>query len=311
MLSLTDSIKQTLAYYSIFNYPLTKEELFANLWQPPPISYEDYLKHLDNQFRLLNSENNLYLSSSNTNHTESRRSKLVISENKIKIALKAAKKIRSIPFLKAVFICNSVGLSNAEEQSDIDFFIITSQKRIWLVRFFCNLILRLFGLRVYGKKKKDKICLSFFVTENNLNLKSSTISESDIHYIYWLHQMIPIFDPHNLYKKFIYANNWTNKYVPYLDQYASSSYLNALSEGRIGIYVKRLLEKFWYGRYGDLIEKQAKSIQYHKLKLSVLQANNKNDYSVIIQDDMLKFHENDSRQNVLDQWKKIINNPEI
>ena len=203
MSPLDESIKKTLAYFSLFDHPLTKEELFAYLWQPPIINYEDFLvSGLNN----LQEKNGYYLLTGEDKIAETRQEQMLTCQKKLKIAEKAARKIRSVPFIRAVFVCNTIGAGTANKNSDIDFFIITAPKRIWLVRFFCNLILKFWGLRVTTKKTKDKVCLSFFVDENNLNLDDLRIVNEDVYLSYWVYQLIPIYDPNNYYENFLEAN---------------------------------------------------------------------------------------------------------
>ena len=43
---LQTSVVKTLAYFDISGYPLTKEELFEYLWQPPAMGYADFTEQL-------------------------------------------------------------------------------------------------------------------------------------------------------------------------------------------------------------------------------------------------------------------------
>ena len=54
---------------------------------------------------------------------ENRRDRQLASVLKLKAAERAAKKLRSIPFLRAIFICNTVAAGQAKEDSDIDFLV--------------------------------------------------------------------------------------------------------------------------------------------------------------------------------------------
>jgi len=67
------------------------------------------------------------------------------------------------------------------------------------------------------------------------------------------------------------------------------------------LFIKNFFEKIWQGGYGDLMEKQAKSLQETKFKLSSRNFENK-DKKVILNDKMLKFHENDRRKKYQQQW---------
>ena len=43
---LEQAILRTLIYFDLASFPLTKEELFAFLWQPPAIGYEEFLEKM-------------------------------------------------------------------------------------------------------------------------------------------------------------------------------------------------------------------------------------------------------------------------
>ena len=142
MFPLKQSIVKTLTYFDLIYYPLTKEELFAYLWRAPYGRYDDFLSVLERPERCWESKWGYYFLPGREKKIENRRIRLLHSEQKLKLARRAVKKIRAVPFLRAIFLCNSVASGTAGETSDIDFFIVTAPKRIWLVRFFTNLILR-------------------------------------------------------------------------------------------------------------------------------------------------------------------------
>lgn len=302
---LDASIKKTLSYFSLFRYPLTKEELFAYLWQPPKIGLEEFLSAVgQNNWQ----EKFGYFAVSNDFFTENRRTSLLFCEKKMKIAQRAAKLLRSVPFLRAIFVCNSVAGGLARTESDIDFFIITAPKRIWLVRFFTNLILRFWRLRTYGKKQKDKICLSFFVDENNLNLWPLRAGDEDIHFVYWIHQMIPLFDQNDFYQRFITANKWSEEFIPNVSFLSSSGYLGSIKDTSLASFWRKIWQTVWQGHYGDVLEKQAKEIQLLHLKMARKETRSHPDNSIVVTDSVLKFHENDSRKKIFEEWKKNIVN---
>ena len=172
IMDLKQSIIKTLAYFDIFDYPLTKEELFRYLYTED-MQVRDYTGFLDQleQFNINNKDGFYFLPGREDNIVE-RQSKIKLIEKKMKIGYRGIKKLRWIPFLRAVFVCNTVASGSVDENSDIDLFIITNTKRLWLVRFFATVTLKLFGLRTSGRQVKDKICLSFYVAEDSLKYQT-------------------------------------------------------------------------------------------------------------------------------------------
>jgi hypothetical protein len=228
-------------------------------------------------------------------YIDERRRAVVPSDRKLFKARRAALLIQWIPFLKAIFVSSSVAAQTAHEKSDIDFFIITTPGRIWLVRFLVNVILRVCGIRIYGPHRKDRICLCFFVDSSHLNLSSYRIAPDDIHFAYWLHQMMPLYDPESIYKKFIEANNWTQEFLPYIST-------QFFVDGTKKLRVKSFFQKLLSGSVGDFLEKLTKKIQWFKLKKSLKEKAKLDNNEVVIVEGVLKFHEHDTRAHYREEW---------
>ncbi len=292
------AIIKTLSFFDLFSYPLTKEEIFSYLWKVKIDSYllsEKLEELVDNKILV---EKYGYYFLPDRDIVENRRQHFLESELKLKIARKAVKKISAIPFVKAIFVCNSVAFGTAEQNSDIDFFIITAKKRLWLVRFLTNIILLIFGLRVGKNKTGNRICLSFYLNEENLDLKNIRIVPEDIYLSFWLATLLPVYDPQRIGEKIIKENRWLLELLPNLPE-SLSLYIKEVKNGGIKSFFKKILEKTWVGAYGDLMEKQAAEAQKTKLKFSLKEQIAPN---VILDDTMLKFHENDRRREYYKKW---------
>jgi len=301
---LKQAILRTLAYFDLSAYPLTATEIKNWLYQYEVLDFSDLLivlEEMKTQNYLEEKYGYFYLFGKEEN-IENRRRSLVVSELKLKKARRAVKFIRGVPFLQAIFVCNTVAAGTATANSDVDYFIIARHGRVWLVRFFTNLILRLFNLRTYGENSSDKICLSFFVDDNNLNLEKLKVSDDDIHFSYWMTQMIPIYDPNNYWKNFLSANYWLKDYYPNLLN--NPVFLGLVGQGSVTKVWKKLLEMMWYGAYGDLIEKQAHDWQMLKMKLGIKEKALLNNNGVVLNDGVIKLHENDSREDCAKQWEE-------
>lgn len=300
--NLKQSILKTLAYFDLQRYPLTATEMGQWLYRFELGDFKELLLALDG----LQSQNKIgqkygyfYLSGSEAT-VEERRAKLVISELKLKKARRAAKFIMAVPFLKAVFVCNSVATGTAQSDSDIDFFIITEKNRLYIVRFFTNLILRIFGLRTYGDKTADRICLSFFVDDQNLSLEKIKAVPEDIHFAYWSLQMVPIYDPQNYFKRFLSANFWIKKYVPNFNM--QTQYNNLVKPNISSVAWQKVWQAMWRGQYGNMIEQQAREFQLLKLPLSVKEKSKIGDSGVVVNNGIVKLHEYDTRKAIYESW---------
>lgn len=305
---LEQTILRTIIYFDFASFPLTKEELFSYLWLPPQADQKDYLTALENLVAVgtVASKFGYYFLFGREELVEGRRRQLLATEEKLVVARRAVKKIRSVPFLRAIFVCNTVGSEQSATESDIDFLIITQPRRIWIVRLLTNLILRFFRLRTYGRKVRNRVCLSFYLDAHHLSLSNYRIAEDDVHLAYWLYQMVPLYDTDNIYHKFLQANSWSRKYLPNQEREPQLASRLTIQDSRLGSIWKKIWEKMWGGMYGDLVEKQSRLTQWMKLKSEIKNKVNRGDKGVVISEGVIKFHEHDTRAAYRAEWFKKI-----
>lgn len=316
--NLEKSILATIAYFDIFDYPLTLFEIWKwlfviadlNLSASEPRSFVENLKSEieDSKISLIkiqkilesspilkslvDSQRGFYFLRGQNNLVEIRRQRYNLAEGKFKKASRVICFLKFIPGVKMIAICNDLAWSNAPEKSDVDFFVITAHHKIWFVRFWAAIFLKIFGLRPSPKKIQDKICLSFFVDENHLNLESIAICRPDIYLIYWIAQLVPIYDCGGVYEKFIKANSWIKEYLP-------NFFEIELSKRR---YLRGMTLPTWLGTG----EKFFRWLQIRLMPKNLKEMANR-DSRVIVNDAMLKFHVNDRRERYKKIWEEKIN----
>lgn len=305
--ALQISILKTLAFFDIFDYSLTPQELHAWLWSYPDAVAEDvFLKFLSNLEQ--NSEIELcsgYITlPGRSGIVQARRQKVWLVEKKMEIAKKGIRKLRWIPFLKAVFVCNTVAFGWPKEDSDIDVFVIAKAGRLWITRFLVSFTLSFFGLRRGKTKIQDKLCLSFYVTDDALNISDLVLEEADIYLIYWLALLIPLYDPDKLYSRIMDSNAWMKEYIFQTSFDYTSAPAWMIPESKIQNKVKRFFESVWKGGYGNLLEGQARSLQKNKMSRNMKSVQNESNTGVVISDSRLKFHEHDRRAEFKSAWEK-------
>ncbi|MFZ2978714.1 MAG: hypothetical protein WA057_03525, partial [Candidatus Magasanikiibacteriota bacterium] len=197
-----------------------------------------------------------------------------------------------------------------DDNSDIDVFIIVRRGRLWLARLLVTLVSSFFRFRRTKRKIKNKICLSFYLSDDSLNLEKIAI-DNDIYLMYWLTQLIPFYDPEDLLSSLQKANTWVEKFLPNAFQpYDLITKWRVVQIG-FGFKLKKFFEKVWQSGYGDLIESQAKGAQQAKIKMNYLSVQNANDTRVVVNDKMLKFHESDRRVVYRDKWAEKCKEIEI
>ncbi|MBP9694860.1 MAG: hypothetical protein KBD73_00390 [Candidatus Magasanikbacteria bacterium] len=307
-MSLSDAIISTIAYFDVFGYPLTAIEILAYLWSNETKSLELINNELARLLaaKKIETKSGFFFLPNRENIVLTRQNSVQHVAQKLNRAKRAAKLIRYVPFVEAMFVCNTVAAGSAQKSSDIDVFIIITPDRLWLSRLLITGLLHIFSLRRHGKKIDNRICLSFYIASDHLNLKSIALENDDIYLHYWIRQLLPIYDPKNFWQKMQSANGWIDKKTPrpssafkLIDRYRTED----CKRSRM---IKKILEKFWQGGYGDLIESQAKGIQETHMKKR--HASEISKQHVIVNDHMMKFHENDRREYFRDEWRKRYSN---
>lgn len=220
---------------------------------------------------------------------------------------KYLKYIKWIPGLKMIWIWNSISMNCSTKESDIDLLIVTSQNSMWLNRILITLIFEILWVRKNNKHHASRFCLSFFSTINWLNFSNWKI-ENDIYLYFWIVYFKPILDFDNTYELFFEKNKtWADfseynkikennkKYIKY-----KSPLPNPPPKGE---GIKQKLKNIAYSLPWNKIEKWLNSL-FKKIFLpKTLKHYNSiwKPYWIIINDNMLKFHNWDIRQKIKEE----------
>ncbi len=307
--ALEQSILKTIAFFDVFNQPLTAEEIWKWLYRPnQKFSLLEVKIALETSLVLLK---NLVLNEAFYSLRDSSYSYLIrkhhndLSERKFAKVLKLLKIYKYLPFIKMIAICNSLSFSNASEESDIDLFIITEKKKIWLARFFTILIVKILGLRPTKEQHRDTFCLSFFISEDNLDIENILFSIHDIYTPYWIAQLLPVYDRDQTYDKFLEANLWVKRYLPntYANSFCQTVKINWLTK------IIRQLLNFVFSP--PLLNHYLDNF-YRKIQSRIIARNLRElinvDTKIIVNEQMLKFHVNDRRELFYKKWRERIHN---
>ncbi|MEK9182909.1 MAG: hypothetical protein AAB849_00155 [Patescibacteria group bacterium] len=300
------AIKRTLAFFDIFKHSLTNFELYQWLFSREKMELPDIIK-APKQSEIQEANGFFFLSSNPPDFYLRRQDRAISNDRKFVIARRAAQLISFVPFVRLVAICNTLSFEAAEKDSDIDFFIITRRGRIWLTRFLVSAILSVFNLRRHGYSVTDKICLSFFISDDNLNLKKVSLpvdsqGRPDIYLIYWLASLAPLINRSGALEKFWQANDWAFEYLANFEfggKIKNFYEINIFSPAEKSRY---LLERRLGGGTGDKLELFFKKIQLFKILRHKQSQYFAQGTAVVVNDSMLKFHEEDRRDFFRNKW---------
>jgi len=302
MNDLEKAILTTVAYFDMFDYPLTAVEIWKWIFIDKKLSK---LASLSDIHQMLNNgdylkkkiaiKNGFYFLKSRKHIIATRQVRYNIAEKKFKKAIRIVRCLRSVPFIKMIAVCNNLAYSNAKKDSDIDFFIIVKDDRLWLTRFLITAIVHLSGMRRYGNHITDRICLSFYITDKHLNLESLMIKPLDPYFVFWLSQLVPVYDYQDAFTHFIAANRWIKQYLPNIFFYKTISRRLAKDIGWT-LFWKKFFETILRGPLGNGLDRLFRSIQKRLITGKKYSKLWEQDTAVVVGDDILKFHEQDQRE---------------
>jgi len=308
-IEIRKAIIRAVAFYDLFDFPLSPYEIYAKLGVKA--GPKDVLEALDGSElgRCLGKLNGLYFLAGRESIWRVRQERYVIARRKYKTALRAALLFSRLPWIEMIAIGNIIGANNAKDNSDIDFFIIARSGKIWLTRFFCSLAAKILGWRPHGENTRDKICLSFFITEEAMDLEPLMLkgrdggmdSKDDPYFAYWIANLTVIFAKPGVINKFVGANGWIKGILPNWPGpargHSRAVKLKSCRQGA-GRIMDQCLSPF--------------SAALKKMQLKIMPAAIKNlanrDTRVVVNDNVLKLHVADRREAIREEYSsKLIN----
>ena len=239
MTTTEQNILKTLGYFDLFQYPLTKTEIY--LFHADNVSHSE----IDSSLEILLSDKSVfrldefYSLQQDFLLVQRRRNGNMLAVEQMKRARKVAKLLSKFPFTKGIAVSGSLSKNFANDETDIDFFIVTDANRLWIARTFMHLYKKLTFLSGH----QHWFCMNYYVDEAGLE-----ISEKNIFTAMEIVTLVPMQGKSSL-DNFIAGNGWVKKYFP-----VERITINDTPEIKRGL-TRKLVEKIFYGGFGNSIDK--------------------------------------------------------
>lgn len=197
------AITGTIAFFDLFDFPPTAREIRANL-----DSYYNLLEVIRalEECPGINTYQGQYFLSGRQKIIATRKKRYNYYCRKLKIARRFAGLFAVCPVVRAVYLSNTIGSHNLRDDGDIDFFIIAAPGKIWQARLYCAGLAALLNKRPKKNNKRDKICLSFYVSADQLNLSHLKLQPADPYFDYWLRNLVLLYNRKRTHESFLVAN---------------------------------------------------------------------------------------------------------
>ena len=245
------TLLKPLLYFSLFRYPLTEEEIYAFSEAKNRAQFKSELDALTKD-EIIYKIDDFYLCENNKELVERRLKGNKKAKEIHQKATKVSKFISKFPYIEGVGISGSLSKGYYDDDGDIDFFIITSPKRLWIARTLLILYKKIFLLN-----SKKYFCVNYFISADSLE-----IDEKNRFTATELVTMLPMFGNgsfHEFYKK----NQWANSYLP--NKNISERVGNLLPVQKP--LITKVSEKLLNTRMGNYIDNLFLRITYKKWKV--------------------------------------------
>ncbi|MEZ4826355.1 MAG: nucleotidyltransferase domain-containing protein [Bacteroidia bacterium] len=232
-------VLRTLLYFDLFSYPLTLEEIYnaSTIGELSESQFRQAVNHLEAAGYIFQNEHLWGLHPDHPFHHR-RLSGNQMAAKYLPVARRISRYIGAFPFVRAVFLSGSISKHCMTPGADIDYFIITEPRRLWVARTMLVLFKKIFLLNSH-----KYFCVNYFIDTDHLEIeeKNQFTATEIVH-------LIPTYG-REFYDPFRESNRWTAAYFPRF----SSRYDHDIPASQVR-GIKWLGEKVLSGKLGEWLD---------------------------------------------------------
>lgn len=292
--SLTEQLEQSLlrslAYFAVFQYPLSIGELcqFGTHSQAGQSSVQALLDSWV-AHGIIFRNGPWYQIKNEPNWAVQRVAANQRADHILPLAMRIGRFIGRFPFVRSVFVSGSLSKHVISENSDVDFFIVTRPGRLWLARTMLILFKKVCLLNSHRY-----FCVNYFVDTENMD-----IAEKNLFTATELVTLLPVYGREG-YHAFAAANVWARAYYP---MFPSRS-VDAVPAQKQGL-LKKMLEWVLGGALGHWLDNKSMDVtlSYWKRKFQHM---DQETFALALKSEkgISKHHPLHFQQKVLDQYQQ-------
>lgn len=262
--SARDAMRRTLAFHETWGHAPTEAEVIATLEVRDAMTREEAWEAL----RDLNAAKRV------------RHDDELFAPRKLRTARRVSRWLSRLSSVRFVALCNTTALGHARDEGDLDFFIVVRAGTIMTTRGIAALPFKL-ARRRPGEGERDAVCLSYFVTDDGLDLSSHMLKPDDPYFRFWFLSLLPLFDD-GVSEHLWNANTATRSRHPFATKWIPPPD-HRVSVPRLRLPILKGLEPI------------ASSMQTKAFPPTIRDLMNR-DTRVIVTEKALKFHVEDGRE---------------
>lgn len=293
----------TVAYFDLFQVPLTALEAWRNLFWlekgiPPGLGdVETAIARLVADGVLVSQEG--YVSLPGGAQASVRLIREADALRKWRRLRFGARLLSAVPFLTGIAAVNTLPIGAARRDSDIDVLLVARAGRLYTMRFIAVALATVFGLYRSGTHVADRLCLSFSVSDRALGMAPLAKAGGDPYLQFWAANVHVVAERGRVFDAFWRANAPLLAALPNARLRRLPHLARPL---RVLALLRDLAERLLAGSLGDRVERWSRDFQMRRFAANTGSRARRGGTDVVITEDMLKFHERDRREEVRLRW---------
>ena len=196
------AVVEAVAYADVFDWPLTAAEVHRFLPVPGRLGEVESALASPHLHRFLSASDGLISLAGREGLVLGRYRRAAISARMWPRAVRYARVVASLPFVRLVAVTGSLAVGAADAGADVDLFVVTEDHRLWLTRALTIGVVRGAG------RQGVRLCPNYFLTESALELTAH-----DLFTAHELLQMVPIAGG-DAYRGLLARNDWCRQFLP-------------------------------------------------------------------------------------------------
>jgi hypothetical protein len=204
---------QSVIYASLFDYPLTLEQLRESLIGEVADEHTlaDWYRRSPRLRAAIDCVDGYYFPRGRRELLATRHAREVRSRGLLNAHARALSLITHMPFVRMVALSGSLAHLNADAGADLDLFVVTAPRRVWSVTFTTLLVARALGWR-------RQLCLNYVVSERAL-----MVGPADLFSANQIVHLQPLIGA-AVYRRFLDENRFVERFYPnFQPRYAADS----------------------------------------------------------------------------------------
>ena len=206
------AVLRALLYSDVFDFPLTLQEVAMYSQTDHPISEKEIQRLLGKLKKQIDSRHGYFFLQGRESIVSEREGRLHIQSAKMQVAREIAVSLAKIPTVLYLGVSGAVAAGNAKADDDIDFFVITANRTLWMTRLLLLLTLTWKGIR---RKRcvlaaPDMVCLNMLTEEQEMQFREA---RQDLYTARECVQLVTLFSRNSTYEHFTLQNDWIGKFL--------------------------------------------------------------------------------------------------